>query len=205
MSCFAGSPGYFFEMRLRSAALAGLCFLAVAASLRAADPPATTPEVPAADKEALADKLIRIMKLEESMNNSLDRVKTMAENQTNLLAERMGVDLSDPEVAEVIRMRVLELVLSQYRWNTLRPAFVKIYAELFTEEELKGLVEFYSSPLGQTLLEKQGELVRRSTDVSQQKAADLLPQIELIVVDARINALKGKPVRQTGPSVSTTP
>lgn len=172
---------------------------------------APSPEQPAIpvesieDKTALAEELIRIMKLEESMVGSLDRVKAMAESQTNLLAERMGLDLSDPETAEVVRMRVLELVLSEYRWSSLRPQFTKIYTDLFTAEELRGLIVFYRSPLGQSLLEKQGELVRRSTEVSQQRAAELLPQIELIVMDARINTLKGKPPRRTGPNVSTTP
>lgn len=190
-------------MVFRSVVLAAFGLFAF--GLSAESVPETSQPVGEPDKETLADQLIQIMKLEESMNSSLERVKSMAENQTNALAERMGVDLSDPETAEVIRMRVLELVLSEYRWSALRPAFIKIYTDLFSVEELKGLIEFYRSPLGQTLLEKQGELIRRSTDVSQSRAAELLPQIELIVVDARINALKGKPVRKTGPSVSTTP
>lgn len=168
------------------------------------EPDSVTP-LPSPDKEALAEQLIRLMKLEESMVSSLDRVKAMAENQTHTLAERLGVDLSNPEVAEVIHMRVLELVLSEYRWSSLQPAFVKIYADLFSAEELQGLIDFYSSPLGQTLLDKQTELLRRSTEISQRRAAELLPQIELIVMDARINTLKGNPVRPSGPTLSTTP
>lgn len=192
-------------MALRSVVLAAFFGMTLAVHLSAENGPEATPIEVEPKKEALADQLIRIMKLEESMNGSLDRVKAMAENQTNALAERMGVDLSDPETAEVIRMRVLELVLSEYRWSALRPEFIKIYTDLFSVEELRGLIEFYRSPLGQTLLDKQGELIRRSTEVSQSRAAELLPQIELIVMDARIHALKGEPVRKSGPKVSTTP
>lgn len=161
--------------------------------------------VPAKDKKELAGQLIGVMKLEESMVKSIDRVKAVAESQTEMMASRMGVDMTKPEVAETVRMRVLELVLSEYRWADLRPEFVKIYADLFTVEELEGLIAFYESPLGAKLLEKQPELIRLSSEATQNRVADLIPKIELIVMDARINRLKGKPDKPPGPSVSTTP
>ena len=47
------------------------------------------------------------------------------------------------------------LVNQQLGWDSVKPEFIAAYADAFTDDELKGLVAFYNSPLGQKLIEKQ--------------------------------------------------
>ena len=46
---------------------------------------------------------------------------------------------------------------------------IKVYADTFTEEELKGLISFYKSPVGQKFIEKTPELMKRSMELSQKR------------------------------------
>ena len=67
----------------------------------------------------------------------------------------------------------------------MRADYVAIYAETFTEEELRGMVEFYQSPVGRKLIEKTPELMRRSMMITQKQMADMMPKVEAAVREAR--------------------
>lgn len=49
-------------------------------------------------------------------------------------------------------------------------AFATMYAETFTEPELRELITFYRSPIGQRLAGRQAELARRGAEVGQRLA-----------------------------------
>lgn len=51
------------------------------------------------------------------------------------------------------------------------------YAEVYSEEVLRGVVEFYKSPIGVALLEKQPLVVERSMEVSMQWAQETMPAV----------------------------
>ncbi len=46
-------------------------------------------------------------------------------------------------------------------WQKIKPDFVKAYSEVYTEEELSGIIAFYNSPVGQALLTKGAEVAKR--------------------------------------------
>jgi uncharacterized protein len=39
-------------------------------------------------------------------------------------------------------------------WNTMKPLYMRIYAESFTKEEIEGIVKFYKSPAGKAMIDK---------------------------------------------------
>lgn len=53
--------------------------------------------------------------------------------------------------------------------------FSKIYMEEFTHEEIKGVLEFYDSELGQKLLEGQSRIMEKSMSVGQDFSTKVMP------------------------------
>lgn len=64
----------------------------------------------------------------------------------------------------------------------LEPRIIEIYADTFTEDELRQYIRFYKTPAGQKLLEKSPELSARGMEVGRQivtaHKADLIKLIE---------------------------
>lgn len=60
----------------------------------------------------------------------------------------------------------------------VKQSFISNYAKIYTVDELKGLVEFYESPLGKTLLEKEPELVQKTMMDLQKHIVAIMPQLE---------------------------
>lgn len=61
--------------------------------------------------------------------------------------------------------------------DQLLEILVPIYAQLFTTEDLQGLLTFYKSPLGQRLLAAQPQLTQAAMDAGESWGAELGKQV----------------------------
>ncbi|HSU14806.1 DUF2059 domain-containing protein [Longimicrobium sp.] len=69
-------------------------------------------------------------------------------------------------------------------WAQIEPEFVRLYAETYTEDELRQLAAFYRTPLGRRLMETQPELAARSSEVTQRLLREHLPELMQTVMEA---------------------
>jgi hypothetical protein len=65
--------------------------------------------------------------------------------------------------------------------ESFKSQFVKIYAETFTENELKQLIDFYSSPIGKKVIDKIPALMQKGMTMSQMTLKDHFDELQSIV------------------------
>ena len=105
---------------------------------------------------------------------------TGAEQQVKQSSEAM-IDMqfrASPQMAELFGDVIRAYVGEQMAWSTLEPEFVRIYCDLFTEEDLRGLIAFNRTPLGQKILKSTPELVRRSMAVGEARIQANMPEFQ---------------------------
>lgn len=56
--------------------------------------------------------------------------------------------------------------MSKQLWLRFKPEYVKAHAEVYTAEEMRGLIAFFKSPLGQVYLNKNPELAAKLMSAS---------------------------------------
>jgi hypothetical protein len=102
---------------------------------------------------------------------------------------------SSPEVAQQVQQmmpKILDSVYKQMTWESLKPDFIQIYSEVFTEQEIKDLTAFYKTPLGQKLIEKMPEVSEKSMLIMQKRMpammADMQKTIQESVAQAKAAA-----------------
>jgi len=99
----------------------------------------------------------------------------------NIMADALSGSLGsagkDPEMSQFM-IKLVKEELDQMVAAYI-PKLARIYAETFDEQELKDLLAFYTSPVGQRLVEKQPELSRRGLEAVQPLVAPM--QADLIV------------------------
>jgi len=77
-------------------------------------------------------------------------------------------------------------------WDSLKEGMVKIYAEEFSEEELKGLSAFYETPLGKKSLQKMPQLMAKGAALGQQKVQEHMPELQA-AIEAKAKASAAAP------------
>jgi uncharacterized protein len=124
-------------------------------------------------RAAAAEGLLKAMHIDQMM-------VTQKENLKKTMGSFLPKDLS-PEAlkqAQEAQAAALDAVFQQLSWDSLKPDFIKIYAEVYTEQELKDLTAFYNSPIGQKFIEKMPELQTKTMEIMQKRMITLLPAVQ---------------------------
>lgn len=131
---------------------------------------------------AHADDATKLAKIEEMLTlTHADQMiqQVMAQMQPMMADQMKKLDLPDdarPAMAEA-QKNMLEWMSNKLSWEKMKPVYVKIYGESFTEEEIGGIVEFYKSPVGQALLSKMPVLMQKSIALTQEMLKDMIPEL----------------------------
>ena len=76
-----------------------------------------------------------------------------------------------------------ETLQKAMKWEEVRGDFVRIYAETYTEDELRQLRTFYQTPLGQRVLATMPEVAAKSTEVSNRRMQQFLPEMQQQIME----------------------
>ena len=113
---------------------------------------------------AYADENTKAAKIEELMRL----------NQLNAA----GLPAQSTAGASEMINRVVAQIEERMSWDKVKPEYTKVYADVFSEEEITGIVAFYKTPIGQAMLAKMPQLMSKSMEISQRRMADLMPEIQ---------------------------
>ncbi|HEY4230969.1 MAG TPA: DUF2059 domain-containing protein [Thermoanaerobaculia bacterium] len=197
------------RLRIPRIAATALAAAAFAATLTAQTPAAKTPRAtpatssvattpratpaaaatPTAAQAAAARELFRTLKLEESL--------------TNTTTAMVDSEVSHNPALAPYRDIMIAWLRKYMTWDAMLPELTRLYAETYTEGEMKTLAMFYSSPLGQKSIAKTPDLLSRTAQIgariSQPHSAELNAQL-----NARRDELRTKAGAKT-PGAAGTP
>jgi hypothetical protein len=154
-----------------------LISLFFAASIQAAPPSAESVEA-----------LLVAMKAEETAAALFGQMESMSRTTlTNLLKDKPLNEKQKRIVADG-GAKLMQLVMSEMAWENVRPIYLKVYQENFSQEEVDGITAFYNSPAGSALVSRlpvvmqalmqdmaprMGAMTEKITAHTKQLAADL--------------------------------
>ena len=149
---------------LSAAGLAmGLALTAVPAGAQQKNAPAATPLKPGSPAAVAAAKEILTMKNAAAMY--ANAVPNLVEQTKNtLLQSNLNYQKDLNEVAIIVAKNLAG------REKEIGEGMAQVYANEFTEQELKDLVNFYKSPLGQKLLTNEPRAIQFSMSYMNQWA-----------------------------------
>jgi hypothetical protein len=144
---------------------------ALVSSLAFADAPKTKPEDA---KTKLAIELMQITHYDKTMQAMQGQVRTMMEKQFDSFAK---CDAALPVIRQ-FSGAIGEKVSVVFGSEELKVDIASVYAEVFSEDELKEIIEFYQSPLGRKLLDRMPDLMQKSMQISQDRVKSMMPELE---------------------------
>lgn len=115
-----------------------------------------------AHREAVR-RLIEVTRVRELMEES---TQTMLKGQL----EQM------PQLAPVANI-LEDFYREQLAWSVVEPDFTRIYLDVFTEREVRDLIAFYQTPLGQAMLAKMPVLMAKSNELTARRIQAAMPQL----------------------------
>jgi len=150
---------------LLAAAAFALLAPATATAQPAASPPAIAPApAPSPSHMAAAHELLGVIRMDEA---AMAGLMVSLEQQVRV----------NPSLGE------FRGVMEEWGWSVFtseaaREAFAALYAEEFSEGDLRELAAFFRTPVGQRLAERQGRLAMRGAEVGERLATERQADLE---------------------------
>lgn len=143
--------------------------LALALLVMAAAPAAAQPEPSAGEVQAVRE-FLQVTRTSEVFSRTLEIM---------LQDGAMGEEMPE-EFGGVMR----EFFAEHFRYEDLEPGFIRMYTDLFTEQELRDLIAFYRTPTGQRMVELTPEITARTQQLTTELMEEAMPALMEMMMEA---------------------
>ena len=137
----------------------------------------------AAASTASVEKLLSVMKVEKQLDMMYTQtLPAMQAGMRQSLSQQMGAAEAE-KAAQTIGPKVNAVIREELSWTKLRPEFVQVYAETFSQAEIDAMIQFYSSPTGAGLVDKMPQVAQRSAVMMQKRMGPVMQRVMQVVKD----------------------
>ena len=128
-----------------------------------------------------AKELLLLTKAKEATEQAFEQILPL----TNSMSEHYPVPEDHRELMAEEMQANLEFMKQEMNWSVLEPRLVQVYVDVYTEDELRGLNDFYRSPLGQKFIEKTPEVMAASTKMTMEMLQEFIPKLKAMQEERR--------------------
>lgn len=123
-----------------------------------------------------AEDLVVQMKLEQTLEQSMEMMlQAIVRQNPSALGEFKDV--------------IGQFLKTHMSWERMKPRYMTIYADAFTEQELKDIVNFYRTETGRKLTSLSPLLMRKGAELGEQILEEHLPELQKMI-EERIKELE---------------
>ena len=131
---------------------------------------------PLTTKTAKIEELFRLTKTDQMQ-------KQMMAQMTAMMKQQMpagGTPEQQKSAAEGMQ-KAMEFTAKKMGWDVMKPDFIKLYDNTYTEDEISGILMFYESAPGRAMLAKTPVLMANTMALVQKRMAEIMPELQEVV------------------------
>jgi uncharacterized protein len=134
-----------------------------------------------ASKAAKVEEFLKVSHTEQTLSQGMAMMLSQA--KSGMLQKMLNVTPTPEQTKanDELQDKLAAILTQALSWEKLKPAYVKLYASAYTEEELDGIVAFYKSPAGQALVTNTPAIMAKSSVIVQQQLASAMPEIQKLL------------------------
>jgi uncharacterized protein len=158
-------------MRRNSLFLSGILICVAVSAVRADE----------ASKAAKVEEFFKVSHTEQTLTQAMAMMLSQA--KSGMIQKLLDVTPT-PERTKAndeLQDKLAAILTRALSWEKLKPAYVKLYASTYTEEELDGILAFYKSPAGQALISNSPSIMAKANEIVQRQLASAMPEIQTLL------------------------
>lgn len=128
---------------------------------------------------AEANEVMNQLRFEQMMGKLIDQQKKAMNAAAKQMLGPLGADIPQKD-AEELQTKLTDALWAELKPEDLKRDMTKMYAELFSRDQLRAMSDFYGTNAGQALIEKEPEMQQRMMDVIMPRMMAAVPRIQQI-------------------------
>lgn len=142
------------------------------------------------------EQLLHTMDIKTILQETLKQIRPQLDQQAYItiqnIVKRDQLSPQEQIVANELADELYKQSSKSVAWENIKPIYHKIYKDVYTADEVKAQLDFYSSPAGQSILKKSPLVAQESMKMINSKLGQTLKtsEEELKIISQKIEALK---------------
>jgi len=121
-----------------------------------------------------ARELMKVSGTEQIMTQMQLQIESMFLN----ISSAQKYNAKQQQIVAHYRAEVSKLLTEKMQWQQIEEKVVKLYVASFSEAELKEMVAFYKTPLGQKMIDKMPNVMLRTAEISRLQMRFVIPEVK---------------------------
>jgi len=138
------------------------------------------------------ERLLAMTKVEATLDVVYGSLEKLMRQSLQQSMQGKVSDAQRQRVLDTVPQRFAALMRTEMSWDKLKPQYVQLYAETFDQQEVDGLIAFYSTPAGRAYIEKMPLVAQKSLAISQGLMQSVMPKMIAVVQQAVDEAKSAK-------------
>ncbi len=134
-----------------------------------------------ASKAQKIEEMLTLTKADKLIDQVFDQINNAVKAQLNSLPLSPDMDPQRRQMAMDVQKQLMDLLRRKLAWDKMKPLYVRIYSESFSEEEVSAIIAFYTTPAGKSMLEKLPLVMSKSMEMVQPMMKDIMPEVQRII------------------------
>jgi uncharacterized protein len=134
------------------------------------------------------EHLLTLTRAEALVGSVLQQVDASMHRSLQQSLDGTPLSAEGEKVAATFERKVAVVVREELSWEKLKPAYLSIYADSFTQEEIDGLIAFYDSPAGRAYVDKMPVVMQKSMNLMQERMGPLMKRMQGAMKEAAAEA-----------------
>lgn len=138
------------------------------------------------------DLLLSVTKTEKTLDSMYFLVeKSMHQYLAESLKDK-NLSPNQKRLIDAAPSKFTQVMREEMSWEMMRPLYIQIYQESFTQEEIDGLIAFYKSPAGSAFVEKMPVVMQKTMSVMQSRMGPMMEKMQAAMNQAIAEAKAAK-------------
>ena len=87
-------------------------------------------------------------------------------------------------IMDKLQKKMMDILKEEVDWSVLEPIYIAVYQEHFTQAEVDGMLAFYRTPVGATVIDKLPLVMQESMLKMQDRMGPLVQKLNVIQKEA---------------------
>ncbi len=149
----------------------------LAVALMAAVPAFSAEKPPS---EASIRELLEVSNAKNLLEGMYKQVDGMLDQMLKQSQGDKPLNEAQQKLAAEMRSKVVDLLKTDLSWDALEPIYIKLYTDTFSQSDINGILKFYKTPAGNSLLKKMPLLMQNLMQTMVTQMQSLIPKVRAV-------------------------
>lgn len=123
-------------------------------------------------------KLLEVTESRKMLESVWQHVETSMDVTLKQLIGDQKLTAKQQKQMDEIRTKVVAIMREELSWEFMESMMMEVYTKTFTQEEVDGMLAFYASPAGRSVISKMPVAMQHSMEIMQHRMSTMIPKLQ---------------------------